>query len=65
MPSDFRAPIAQQLVDFVAAILSAYKAPTGEVTMVEAIPRNGMGKVVAKELQAATGSTRHLTVSKF
>lgn len=67
VPSDHKAPTAQELVDYVAATLSPYKAPTGGVTMVGAIARNSMKKVVTKDLQAATpqpGSTRYLTVSK-
>lgn len=67
VPSDRKTPTAQELVDYVAATLSPYKAPTGGVTVVEAIPRNSMKKVVTKDLQAAApqpGSMRRLNVSK-
>jgi malonyl-CoA/methylmalonyl-CoA synthetase len=44
-------PAAQELIDHVAAQLAPYKRPR-EVRFVEALPRNAMGKVMKKRLEA-------------
>jgi malonyl-CoA/methylmalonyl-CoA synthetase len=46
-----RAPVAQELSDHVARLLAPHKRPR-DVRIVEALPRNAMGKVLKKELAA-------------
>jgi fatty acid CoA ligase FadD36 len=41
----------QELIDYVAQQLSVHKRPR-EVRIVDALPRNAMGKVLKKELLA-------------
>ncbi len=43
------APRAEELSDHVARLLAPHKRPR-EVRLVEALPRNAMGKVLKKEL---------------
>jgi malonyl-CoA/methylmalonyl-CoA synthetase len=45
------APVAQELSDHVARLLAPHKRPR-DVRIVEALPRNAMGKVLKKELVA-------------
>ncbi|KAI4725673.1 hypothetical protein E4T49_06550 [Aureobasidium sp. EXF-10728] len=40
----------QELANYVASILSAYKSPTGGVVAVDSIPRTGFGKISRREL---------------
>jgi malonyl-CoA/methylmalonyl-CoA synthetase len=49
------APAEQELVDHVAALLSAHKRPRS-VRFVEALPRNDMGKVLKTALKAGSGN---------
>jgi fatty acid CoA ligase FadD36 len=42
-------PTRTSLIDYVAQQLSVYKRPP-EVRMVDALPRNAMGKVLKKHL---------------
>ncbi|KAF2206416.1 hypothetical protein CERZMDRAFT_115771 [Cercospora zeae-maydis SCOH1-5] len=58
----------QTIVDYVAADLSAHKAPTGGVVFTESIPRNAMKKVVRRDLDdipVLPGSAEYLTVTTF
>ncbi|CAD0106101.1 unnamed protein product [Aureobasidium uvarum] len=41
----------QELANYVASSLSAYKSPTGGVVFVKSIPRTGFGKVSRRELE--------------
>ncbi|CAD0081636.1 unnamed protein product [Aureobasidium vineae] len=41
----------QELANYVASSLSAYKSPTGGVIFCESIPRTGFGKVSRRELE--------------
>lgn len=52
---------AQELADYVAKSLSAYKSPTGGVVWCESIPRTGFGKIARRELdQIPRGSIEYL-----
>jgi fatty acid CoA ligase FadD36 len=42
---------SDELIDFVAQQLSVHKRPR-EVRLVDALPRNAMGKVIKKELMS-------------
>jgi len=52
VPADPAAPpAAQELIDHVAAVLAPHKRPR-EVHLLEALPRNALGKVLKRELAA-------------
>lgn len=57
---------AQDVVDFVASRVSAWKAPTGGVTFCDGIPRTAHGKIDRKALSNASvqeRSARYLSVA--
>lgn len=67
VPNEEKKPVAQEIVDFVATILSPHKAPTGGVTMVSEIPRNPMKKIITRKLgalEALPGSEGYMEVLK-